>query len=129
MHKTCDASVSQNEKRPAEQKSEEISERLESVGAGNAVCAIPGFLLSFLWCCVWILVGSGMQDDRHVPAWAWVAGLLPAALIVAAGVFGVIYSIINIRQRKAVLCLALSIIGLLLYAAMWCGVLCLLAHF
>ena len=133
MNASENISVSQVEKKIAEQRAQEIRDELVITGVINILGVIPGFFVATIWWSVWWIIDFAAQES----GWFWIIvriitriiGVIPFILIAAHGVYGVICSISNRKQKWAVLCLVLSIISLLVYVAMWCGLLYLGAHY
>lgn len=74
---------------------------------------LPMLVNTLLW--FWFLflgVGIYILGYTTVPDWILYLGLLPLSFSPLFDIFGIVFGFVHIRQRHAVLCILLSVLGL-----------------
>jgi len=95
---------------------------LKRIGTISVLSPLPMVLVTVFW--FWILffgIGMGMLGYTNVPDWMLIVGLLPLLFSPCFAVFGIVIGIVKRKQQHSLLCIILSVAGLLINFAMMFG--------
>lgn len=93
-------------------------------GIISVVSPIPMMVFTVLWS--WVLffgIGMGLLGYDTIPGWILVLSILPMGISPAFSLFGIVYGIVKRKERYSILCILLSALGVLINAALICGIL------
>jgi hypothetical protein len=96
-----------------------MKKKLLLTGIIAVASPIPMIIITTLWS--WILffgIGMGLLGYSTVPDWILYLSLLPLSFSPLFDIFGIILGIVKIKERQSILCIILSVLGLLINFAL-----------
>ena len=96
-----------------------MKNKLKIIAIVAVASPIPMIVITILWS--WILffgVGMGLLGYSTVPDWIMFLELLPLSFSPLFDIFGIVLGLVKIKERQSMLCIILSILGLLINFAL-----------
>lgn len=102
---------------------EDKSKRALVVGIINFFLPIPMFVFSVLWCWLWFFgIGMGVMGYEKVHDWILYIGEFPLIISPVLSLFGIVYGIIKIKEKHALIGILLSVLSLLINVVIFAGI-------
>ena len=95
---------------------------LLTIGIISIASPLPMNIITPLWAWIFSIVfGTGLLGYTTTPDWITYSGFIPLLFSPAFNIFGIIFGLIRRKEKHSVLCIVLSIAGLLLNVALFFG--------
>jgi hypothetical protein len=84
------------------------------IGIVSVISPLPMILITCIWAEIFIIgFGIGILKYDTIPNWINIISLIPLGFSPLFDCFGIVYGFINRKEKASLICIILSIVGLL----------------
>ena len=85
-----------------------------TIGLIAAASPIPLIVFTALWSWLWFFgIGMEVLNYNTMPVWILICSLLPMLVSPVLGVYGIVYGCTKIKEKHSLICVILSVLGLI----------------